>query len=35
VLYLLTFDSLTIDGTRKPCGPFTLDVYPPVLVYAE
>jgi hypothetical protein len=33
VHYPIAFDSLIIDGTRRPCGPFNVDVYPPVLVY--
>jgi len=33
--YPIAFDSLIIDGTRNACGPFTIDVYPPVLVYGE
>ena len=24
-----------IDGTRNACGPYSIDVYPPVLVYGE
>jgi hypothetical protein len=35
VHYPIAFDSLIIDGTRKACGPYSIDVYPPVLVYEE
>ncbi|MCL2119597.1 MAG: cellulase family glycosylhydrolase [Planctomycetaceae bacterium] len=35
VHYPITFDSIIIDGTRSACGPYSIDVYPPVLVYAK
>jgi len=31
--YPITFDSLIIDGTRKACGPYSIDIFSPTLVY--
>jgi len=36
VYYPIVFDSLIIDGIRRTsCGPYSLDIFPPVLVYEE
>jgi hypothetical protein len=33
VHYPITFDCMIIDGTRKACGPLSVDVYSPVVIY--
>jgi len=35
VHYPIRFDSIIIDGTRKACGPFSVEFASPVLVYGE
>ena len=35
VHYPIRFDSIIIDGTRKACGPFSVEFASPVLVYDE